>query len=525
MPKPRLLVRSLLPLPLVATFLLPEAPEPSRERWSGPADLLILTREDLGRPGFATLLALYPALGDGDVYDFYLDTDGDPREEVTFRFRAGEEDFRVEMIFGPTGSGQSSNLLTRAEDGARAFAYQAVESAEIPGCGTGRLYVGAGRMPLRGVGTLVALELPETCLSFPGLRPKVSAGRLAFGGRETGARILARPARRLDAIDPAFPHLAPGLAFKAGCCSGPHYLCFYYAMVRAGFTPAQTCSTAISGTGFGTISLSLMPQAQIVDWGSHAGYIKSSTSSTITTDEFNRSGSCAVSSHTYSSPSWGDGVTGAAVRAWVLRPGVPGLSSPANGATGVGPTVTLSWGGASLASAYRVDYTTNSSFSTYSSQQVSGTSVSLSLAASTTYWWRVQSLRGPYGGSYVTSSGTSTPWSFTTAAPCPSISVPSISPANDQGHPKLTWTAVSGADKYKIYRATDSQSYSQIAEVTGTSWTDQSSLLWTFPPALKTTKYYKIKAVNNGPGCNPPYETGFSIILSFTCNAPEIILQ
>ena len=513
----RLVLRSLLPLPLVAGLLVSGAPEPSRERWSGPADLLILTRGDTGRPGFATLLALYPVLGDGDVHDFYLDADGDGREDATFRFRAGEEDFRVEMLFGPTGSGQASSLLTRAEDGARAFAYQTVANAEIPGCGTGRLYVGAGRMQLQGAGTLVALELPENCLSSPGLRPKVSAARLVSGGRETAIRVPARPVRRLHAIDSEFPHLAPGLAHKVSCCSGPNYICFYYAQVRAGFTPPSTCSTAISGTGFGTIPLSSMPQAQIVDWGSHAGYIKLSTSSTITTDEFNRSGSCAVSSHSYSSSTWGDGVTGAAVRAWVLRPAVPGLSSPANGATGVGPTVTLTWGSVG-ASAYTVDYKTSAS-STWTSQQVSSPSLTLSLAASTTYNWRVQSLRGPYGGQYVTSNGTSSTWSFTTAAPCSSITVPWIVPANFQGHPQITWTAASGADKYKIYRSTGSPpgTFVQVGETTGTSWYDPNEDVWTGPPPPKVYKNYKIKAVNDGPGCNPAYETGFSNYLQFTC--------
>ena len=71
------------------------------------------------------------------------------------------------------------------------------------------------------------------------------------------------------------------------------------------------------------------------------------------------------------------------------------------------------------------------------------------------------------------------------------LSAPSVSKENDNGgKPLLSWSKVTGADKYEVYRATSSNgSYSKIATVAESSWSDSSA-------AIGKTYYYKVKAVS-----------------------------
>ncbi len=96
-------------------------------------------------------------------------------------------------------------------------------------------------------------------------------------------------------------------------------------------------------------------------------------------------------------------------------PPVPVLSSPANGATSVATTATLSWAASSGATSYRVQVSTSSTFATLFLDRtgITTTSTSVSgMANSTVYYWRVSATNA--GGS----SAFSAAWSFTTTATC-----------------------------------------------------------------------------------------------------------
>ncbi len=61
---------------------------------------------------------------------------------------------------------------------------------------------------------------------------------------------------------------------------------------------------------------------------------------------------------------------------------------------------------------------------------------------------------------------------------------------------RITWSSVSGATRYEVWRAdTDTGSASQIAETTGTSYDDTA-------PALCEVKWYEVRACN-ASGCGP----------------------
>ena len=85
------------------------------------------------------------------------------------------------------------------------------------------------------------------------------------------------------------------------------------------------------------------------------------------------------------------------------------------------------------------------------------------------------------------------------------IATPSVSITTANGKPKLTWKAVTGADKYYVYRSTDGKTYKQLSTTTKTSLTNTG--------AKKNTKYYyKVKAVcTTNTNANSAYSKAVSI--------------
>jgi subtilisin family serine protease len=85
----------------------------------------------------------------------------------------------------------------------------------------------------------------------------------------------------------------------------------------------------------------------------------------------------------------------------------PALPSPANTATNVSRTTTLSWGAVTGATAYNVQYSTSSTFGTGTTSKngvlVNSLNIT-SLARRTQYFWRVQAVNGAWSNT----------WSFTT---------------------------------------------------------------------------------------------------------------
>ena len=102
-------------------------------------------------------------------------------------------------------------------------------------------------------------------------------------------------------------------------------------------------------------------------------------------------------------------------------------------------------------------------------------------ASGTKYYYRVKAV-AVVNGKNITSANSSTKSLFT------SLAKPSVSITTSNGKPKITWKAVTGADKYYIYRSTDGKNFSYFDSTTKTSYTNTG--------AKKNAKYYyKVKAV------------------------------
>ena len=75
----------------------------------------------------------------------------------------------------------------------------------------------------------------------------------------------------------------------------------------------------------------------------------------------------------------------------------------------------------------------------------------------------------------------------------------------DKGKPKLSWKAVTGAVKYKVYRSTTKDgNYNLLKTVTGTTHTNTGA-------TAGTTYYYKVIAVHSNTNANSAYSNVVSM--------------
>jgi len=172
-------------------------------------------------------------------------------------------------------------------------------------------------------------------------------------------------------------------------------------------------------------------------------------------------------------------------------PGAVTVFSPAQGATGVSTSASLTWGAAGGATSYDVYFGASPSppFAT----NTAGLSYTpASLAAGTTYYWQITSRN---------SAGTtpSAVWSFTTSATGqPPAAVTVFSPAQGASgvaiNATLTWGAAGGATSYDVYFGTS---------VTPPFVTNTAGLSYAAPAMAGGTTYYWQITARNSAGTTP----------------------
>jgi hypothetical protein len=193
-------------------------------------------------------------------------------------------------------------------------------------------------------------------------------------------------------------------------------------------------------------------------------------------------------------------------------PDPPALVSPANGATGTSCTPTLDWSDSTGATAYTVQVSVSSNFSsTVVNQTVSVSQHTVSpgvLTSFTTYYWRANATN--MNGT----SAWSSVWSFTTGdcgggmVPDPPVlQSPSNGASDTTCTPTLDWSDSTGATDYTVQVSTDSGFTSTIVNqnVTESNYTVPDGTLSSF-----TTYYWRANA-SNAAGTS-----GWSAVWSFT---------
>ncbi len=173
-------------------------------------------------------------------------------------------------------------------------------------------------------------------------------------------------------------------------------------------------------------------------------------------------------------------------------PGAFTLLSPANGATGQATSGTLSWQASTNATAYDVYLDGNNPPTTVVSSNQTATSYSYAgLSNSTAYYWRVVAKN-----STGTTSATSSPWSFVTAAPplpAPgafALSSPANGATGQANSGSLTWQASSNAAGYDVYLGTANPPTSLVSSNQASTSYSYSGL------SYGTTYYWKVVAKN-----------------------------
>ncbi|MCX6134195.1 MAG: fibronectin type III domain-containing protein [Ignavibacteriales bacterium] len=188
----------------------------------------------------------------------------------------------------------------------------------------------------------------------------------------------------------------------------------------------------------------------------------------------------------------------------IAAPTAPTLTLPANNATSVSVTPSLTWNQVSGATSFTLQVSTTSAFTSFTFNQSGLTTTSgtaSGLTNNTTYYWRVSATNA--GGTSQYSSA----WTFTTivaAPPAPSLTSPADNATGVSTSPTITWGTSSGATSYRLQLSTSSQFSSTVL--------DDSSLTGTSRlggPLANGTKYYwRVRAKNAGGTSS--YSSNFS---------------
>ncbi len=174
----------------------------------------------------------------------------------------------------------------------------------------------------------------------------------------------------------------------------------------------------------------------------------------------------------------------------------------------VAPTITmtrvsgkpkLSWNAVTGADKYYIYRSTDGKNYSYVTYTTKTSYTNTNVKVGTKYYYKVKAV--------VAVNGTNVGSAYSNAKSLlVSTAAPSVKITTANGKPKLSWSAVSGADKYYIYRSTDGKTYSYVTYTTKTSYTNTG--------AKKGTKYYyKVKAVKvvNGTNVASAYSNAVSI--------------
>jgi len=215
-------------------------------------------------------------------------------------------------------------------------------------------------------------------------------------------------------------------------------------------------------------------------WGSSRSYTDSGTHLSASTRYYYK-----VTAG--NSSGWSGYSSASSDTTWAAIPSTP--SAPTVSATGA-TSIDISWSSVSGATEYKL-YRSTSSSGTYT-QIYWGTDLTYTdsgthLSAATTYYYKVTA-GNVSGYSGYSSASSATTWAAVPAAPAaPAVSATSSTSIN------ISWTAVTGATEYKLYRATSSGgTFTQIYWNTDFSYTDSGTHL-----SAGTTYYYVVTAGNS----------------------------
>jgi fibronectin type 3 domain-containing protein len=267
--------------------------------------------------------------------------------------------------------------------------------------------------------------------------------------------------------------------------------------------PTPTGLTATGGTGQVTLAWGAVSNATSYNiyYGTASGItVDSWTKISVTTNSYVQTGLNAGTTYYYmvtALNSAGESVASTQVSATTAAaPPVPTVPAAPTGLSATGGTkqVSISWSAVSGATSYNIYYATTSGVSKTNGTKIVGATspaVQTGLSDSTTYYYIVTAVNS------VGESAASVQVAATTLTPVPAPTVPAaptgVTATGGANQATISWTAVSGATSYNLYRSTSSG----VTTSTGTKIAGVTSPYVNTGLSAGTTYYYIVTAMNS----------------------------
>jgi trimeric autotransporter adhesin len=178
------------------------------------------------------------------------------------------------------------------------------------------------------------------------------------------------------------------------------------------------------------------------------------------------------------------------------------VSAPANAATGVSVTPTITWAAAPITSSYVINMGTTPGGTNIMNGVDVGNVTSYAIPAATSLSYSTQYYVTVFPKNIIGQATGCTENSFTTLSmPCPSVSSPSSAATGVSTIPTITWGAVAGVTGYRLSVGTTSGGTDIVNNVDLGNVTSYS---FSSPLNISTTYYYTVTAYNasaNSTGC------------------------
>lgn len=187
-----------------------------------------------------------------------------------------------------------------------------------------------------------------------------------------------------------------------------------------------------------------------------------------------------------------------------VKNGVP-IATPTLTATLSGTSVKLSWAKVTGATKYEIYRSTDGGETYKLLKSVTGTSyTNESLTKGNTYYYKVRAVKVSGSTSY---TGSYSATQSVKVLKAPSITVKVNNELYTEKSISLSWKAISGAEKYQVYRSTDNKSFKRVATTSKLSYTDTKA-------NSGTKYYYKVRAVDTAGGLGAYSSVKNGIILA-----------